>query len=372
MRRQRGYASRVLGIILIGTLVAGLFLGARKLFQSDPPADSDQSSDASSLLASEHQDQRAINSAGANPAARPELPLAPSVLVTQTPTLPAPTTKPVTPVTSIETPTPAPATQPLPILSSNDPFIDGRTAFDAGNFVQARQLLSQALASGRLPEPDARTTRDLLTQIGQATILSRKVYADDPYTLSYTVKTGDRLTTIAATNNVTWELLGRINGIADPRKMRLGQTLKLVKGPFHAVVSKSQFRMDIYLGTPGEPASVFVTSLPVGLGKDDSTPLGTWQVEPHKKLKNPTYFSPRGEGVIQADDPKNPLGEFWIGLTGIGGQALGKQSYGIHGTIEPDSIGKQESMGCIRLRNDDIALVFELLVEGKSTVLVKE
>ena len=77
-------------------------------------------------------------------------------------------------------------------------------------------------------------------------------------------------------------------------------------------------------------------SFPVGLGRDDSTPSGIWLVEPHKKLKDPTYYSPRGEGVIEAGDPKNPLGHRWIGLTGIDSHAVGKSSYGIHGTIEPD------------------------------------
>ena len=95
-------------------------------------------------------------------------------------------------------------------------------------------------------------------------------------------------------------------------------------------------------------------------------------VEPHNKIKKPTYYSPRGEGVIAADDPANPLGGYWIGLSGIDGQAVGKTSYGIHGTIHPESIGKMESMGCIRLKSEDIALVFEMLVEGKSTVVVKD
>ena len=57
---------------------------------------------------------------------------------------------------------------------------------------------------------------------------------------------------------------------------------------------------DTLLGSPGESGSMYITSFNVGLGKDDSTPTGTWQVEPHKKIKNPTYFSPRGEGVIEA------------------------------------------------------------------------
>lgn len=47
-------------------------------------------------------------------------------------------------------------------------------------------------------------------------------------------------------------------------------------------------------------------------------------------------------------------------------------SYGIHGTIDPDSIGKQSSLGCIRLHTDDIAMVYDMLVEGKSMVVLKE
>ena len=115
---------------------------------------------------------------------------------------------------------------------------------------------------------------------------------------------------------------------------------------------------------------MYITTYGVGLGKDDSTPTGSWMIK--DKVTHPTYYSPRGEGVINADDPKNPLGPYWLGLTGTDGHAVGKASYGIHGTIDPDSIGKMASMGCIRLHNEDIAMVYELLVEGKSTVLVKD
>jgi lipoprotein-anchoring transpeptidase ErfK/SrfK len=43
--------------------------------------------------------------------------------------------------------------------------------------------------------------------------------------------------------------------------------------------------------------------------------------------------------------PNNPVGLVWIDLTA--------PSYGIHGTPEPDKIGKTESHGCIRLTNWD-------------------
>ena len=268
-------------------------------------------------------------------------------------------------------PAPEPA-RPLALSATGNAITDGRRLYDAGELVAARSILNSALAAGQLTGNDRDVARDLLAKISQQVIFSKRIFKDDPYSSAYTVQSGDRLVRVAAGTAVTWELLGRVNGIPDPRKVRALQTIKLVKGPFHATISKSKFVMDIYLGAPGGASSVFVMSFPVGLGKDDSTPLGTWQVQPQSKLKNPTYYSPRGEGIIAADDPKNPLGEFWIGLTGIDGHAVNKASYGIHGTIDPASIGKEESMGCIRMKNEDVAIVYELLVEGKSQVVVKE
>lgn len=49
--------------------------------------------------------------------------------------------------------------------------------------------------------------------------------------------------------------------------------------------------------------------------------------------------------LIVKPGPNNPVGLVWIDLTA--------PSYGIHGTPEPDKIGKTESHGCIRLTNWD-------------------
>ena len=243
---------------------------------------------------------------------------------------------------------------------------------NGGDLLGARSVLNDALVSGRLSPSDSDAAKRMLAEINQTVVFSPKLASGDAFASSYTVKSGELLRSIADRFDVPWELLARLNNMPDPRKLRAGQSLKVVTGPFHAVVSKRRYTMDVYLGSPGERGSLYVRSFDVGLGADDSTPTGSWIVETHKKIKNPTYFSPRGEGVIAADDPKNPLGERWIGLTGIDGQAVGKQSYGIHGTIEPDSIGKQASMGCIRMRNEDVELMFDMMTEGKSVVVVRD
>jgi LysM repeat protein len=281
----------------------------------------------------------------------------------------APGTVQIIPLSTPHSTTPHSAPTPAP---AGDPVAEGKRKLDAGDLLGARKVLNGVLLTGTLNDIEAINVKSMLSQISQTVVFSPKRFADDEFGGTYSVQPGNILQKIAANHDVTTELLCRLNGLSDPRRLRAGATLKVLKGPFHGCVTKHNFTMEIWLGEPYQPGSYYVTTFPVGLGRDDSTPTGKWMVEPQRKLKNPTYYSPRGEGVIAADDPKNPLGEFWIGLTGIDGHAVGKQSYGIHGTIEPDSIGKQSSMGCIRMHNEDVAQVFELLVEGKSTVTVRD
>jgi lipoprotein-anchoring transpeptidase ErfK/SrfK len=311
----------------------------------------------------------AIGNPMLGPSTRPADSLTPAIWnAPATPAAPAPVVK--TEVVNVPTAAPLPA---APVVNSSSRALEeAKTKTDSGDLLSARKTLNDALCAGSLSASDADSVRKQLAQINQTVVFSSKHFSDDPFGGNYTVKPGEKLSSIAGQHETTWELLLRLNNMSDPRKLRAGQTLKIMKGPFHAVVTKSKFTMDIYLGSPGENGSMYITTFPVGLGRDDSTPTGTWMVEPHHKIKHPTYYSPRGEGVIAAEDPKNPLGPFWIGLSGTDGHAVGRLSYGIHGTIEPDSIGKMASLGCIRMQNSDVALVFELLVEGKSTVIVRD
>jgi lipoprotein-anchoring transpeptidase ErfK/SrfK len=281
----------------------------------------------------------------------------------------APTTRP--------SDTSSPATRPaapvrLAAATSAQPLVDAKSKKDAGDLLSARALLNGALEGGRLSAADAESARQSLGEINETLVFSKNRFKDDTLQEGYQVQSGERLARIADRFGVTWELLCKINGLPDARKVRAGQWIKVIHGPFHAVVTKSAFRLDVYLGSPGEPGSLYIRSFPIGLGKDNSTPTGSWVVQHGNKLHPATYYSPRGEGPIDANDPKNPLGGYWMGLEGVAGEAVDKHSYGIHGTIEPDSIGKQASMGCIRLRHDDIAFLYDLLVEGKSKVVIKD
>ena len=249
---------------------------------------------------------------------------------------------------------------------------EGIAMIDAGETVEARRRLSGLLFdhADRLSARDAAMIRDRLNTINADLIYSDRIAPGDPLAESHEVKEGEILIRIAPRYHVPYAFIERINNIPASR-LRAGQDIKVIRGPFHARVSKRDFRLDVYLEEP-DGGPIYVTSFPVGLGENDSTPLGLWKAEAGKKVVNPNWSNPRGGEYFAADDPKNPLGEFWIGLTGIDERTWDKQSYGIHGTIEPDSIGKQSSMGCIRLGDGDIEALYSMLQDGQSLVEVVE
>ncbi|MEK6799166.1 MAG: L,D-transpeptidase family protein [Planctomycetota bacterium] len=256
-----------------------------------------------------------------------------------------------------------PIPQPAVPKSADTLIVAGREALARGDLLIGRAKLSEALQLG-VDQLTAAALRNELLPIGAETILSPRIVDNDPLVTRYVIQTGDSLAKIAAMYKVSPELLASVNGMADKNLIRAGQTIKVVKGPFRAVVRKQEFVLEVYLG------DTFVRHFRVGLGAADSTPTGDWEVG--TKLINPTYYPPRGGGIVSADDPANPLGERWIGLLGVSGSAVGQQRYGVHGTSEPDSIGKNASLGCIRLVNDDVELVYAYLVEKHSTVTVIE
>lgn len=234
--------------------------------------------------------------------------------------------------------------------------------------IEARVALTQALDSGVLEPATARRLRQTLTELNERLVFSPEIVVGDPFSFGYTIRSGDALARLPRAQGLAtdWRFIQRVNRIQRPQAIRAGQNIKLVTGPFHAVVYKRQFRMDVYMGDGAE--RVYVRSFPVGLGEYDSTPVGTFKVRPNSKLINPEWVNPRTGERFLPDDPMNPIGEHWIGLVGVSDGVRDLGGYGIHGTIEPDSIGRQASMGCIRMGADDVAVIYELLVEDHSTI----
>ena len=250
---------------------------------------------------------------------------------------------------------------------------EGEDLWAANKPLEARDRLNRALFDPRASRAQQAQARALLSQVNDLLVFSPRVVPGDPLARTYEIQPGDILSRIARDESVRtdWRALLRINKIADARRIRVGQKIKLLQGPFHAVVHKSSYRVDFFADIKDSAGNnLYVCSRPCGLGEYDSTPTGLFKVRRDSKLINPHWVNPRTGERFDADDPENPIGEYWIGLEGIDEETSTLLGYGIHGTIEPESIGGQESMGCIRMLPDDVALAYELLVMDLSQVEV--
>ena len=237
-------------------------------------------------------------------------------------------------------------------------------AIAATDPVKARRALSEALLSGTLPPMESKQASDALAKIAAQLVFTPVFNASDPYFFQYTVQAGDSLEKIVRKHKIgcDWRLVARINNIKRPEAIRVGQRLKLPKGPFSAVVTKRDYRVDLCMGAGSD--RVVMTSLPCGLGSANGTPTGRFRVRPGSKLLNPEWTHPVTGQHYKADDALNPIGEHWLGLEGIEASNSSLAGYGMHGTVEPESIGRDMSLGCVRLIADDVAIVWETLGDG--------
>ena len=172
-----------------------------------------------------------------------------------------------------------------------------------------------------------------------------------PGSVLYEIKAGDNLTKIAKEFKTTPELIEKSNSLSAD-KIIPGRKIKVWKVPFSILVDKSQ---NILILKAGE--EVFKTYI-VSTGTSNSTPVGTFKIV--NKLPNPTWF--KAGTVVPPDSPENILGSRWMGFDLSG--------YGIHGTTDPQSLGKQATQGCVRLSNSEVEELYIIVPVGTEVAVV--
>ena len=113
---------------------------------------------------------------------------------------------------------------------------------------------------------------------------------------------------------------------------------------------------------------------PVGIGKSGwDTPMGPTKII--SKIKHPSWTVPKSikefrasKGDILPDvvpaGPDNPLGDYALRLS--------YHNYLIHGTNLPAGVGRRSSAGCIRLYDDNIETLFNLVKVGTKVLIINE
>lgn len=170
----------------------------------------------------------------------------------------------------------------------------------------------------------------------------------------------------AERGHCTVALLGRLNPGVNLKSLKVGQSINIPNISDHPATAKAT-ALEVDLGTKiirakngDRVVGLYHCSIAADRRK---RPTETCKVA--TVVENPKYwFDPVNwpevkdvrEKLIIPAGPRNPVGSCWIGLT--------KEGYGIHGTPEPENIGKTGSHGCFRLTNWDALRLAKMVDVG--------
>ncbi len=182
--------------------------------------------------------------------------------------------------------------------------------------------------------------KTLCGELNEKRLYSRTVL---PNFINHEVSSGESLALIAQKYNSTVDLIMKTNALKSSR-LRPHNHLKIFTGTFSTQISKTENTLTLL-----ENDEFFKEYL-VGTGKDNTTPVGDFEIT--SKQANPIWYRPDGS-IIPFGNKENLLGTRWMSINYPG--------YGIHGTWDSESLGKQSSAGCVRLRNADVEELFTIL-----------
>ncbi|MDD4270260.1 MAG: LysM peptidoglycan-binding domain-containing protein [Pirellulaceae bacterium] len=228
-----------------------------------------------------------------------------------------------------------------------DFLASARRDLDQGRLAETLAILSARYGEPDQTEAEVAALTALLDQVAGSVIYSTEHWLQP----AHVVRPGETLEQIAEQYNVPWELLAKINGVRDRRALTAGQQLKVVRGPFRAVVHLDSHEMVLWL------EDLYAGRFPIGVGAEPPELEGQFTVR--EKMAEPVYHGPAGR-VIAAGDPINPLGKLRIGLN---------DSVAIHGTNDPARIGSTGGPGSVCLADRDIDDVFDILSVGSQIVI---
>jgi lipoprotein-anchoring transpeptidase ErfK/SrfK len=224
---------------------------------------------------------------------------------------------------------------------------DAQQAFLKQDFLKAKKLYKKIIKNIE-DTNKIKVIQKRLEDINMKIIFSPIM---DECGVEYVVNPDDALIKIAKKFNTTVNLIKRANYL-DSDIIRPGDKLKVNTCKFSIVIDKSQNLL--FLKREDEVVKTYV----VATGKNNSTPIGNFKIV--NKLINPTWY--KTGAIIPPDSPDNILGSRWMGFNIKG--------YGIHGTTNPTDLGKQITMGCIRMRNKDVEEIFDIVPIGTEVTIV--
>jgi hypothetical protein len=157
------------------------------------------------------------------------------------------------------------AATPPPSAAFASAWADAHVKLAAGRYAEALAVLSVWLDDPSLGLEESQRLEELLGQLAGTVIYSRQDLLLPPHI----VAPDETLPSIAAKLSVPWQLLAKINGIEDPAVLVVGEPLKVLSGPFDAVVSVSRRRLSLQVG------GNYAGSFPVVVGRQVEERVGS-------------------------------------------------------------------------------------------------
>ena len=288
------------------------------------------------------------------PEPAPSAPAEPTPEPTPAAIEPTPQPEPAAPVQPEPAPTPEPTAAQTEIAEG---LAQAKSLLNAEKAYEARKALTDLILVAQEGAQREEIKR-LLDTINARLFFSRERSEDS---IVYKIERGDSLNKIAlrqGKDGYYAELLQRLNGIKDAGRIRVGMQVKIPRGTFSVRVEKGGHRLIVFLN------GHYIKEYPIAIGAPlTPTPVETFQIA--SKKKNPQWYAPDGN-VYPYGHPKNVLGTRWLGFN----EKAQYQSYGIHGTADPDSIGQNVSNGCVRMLNKDVEELFSMLSVGENVAIV--
>lgn len=244
---------------------------------------------------------------------------------------------------------PAPVSSAAPSDAGLALLTEARRLKAEGQLLETRDKAYEILSVSKNAVAIEEATR-MLGEVNVELVLTPRAM---PEKTDYTVQPGDSLVVLAKKYNTTVDAIRKGNRISGS-VIRVNDRMRIFTGKFSIRVSKTKNILDLYLNDR------LFKRYPVGTGEFGRTPVGDFAIV--EKIAQPTWWRPDGKAVPYGDT-NNVLGTHWLSLNIPG--------YGIHGTWEPDTIGKQASAGCIRLLNQDVEELFTLVPEGTPVVIAE-
>ncbi|MEO2045786.1 MAG: LysM peptidoglycan-binding domain-containing protein [Pirellulales bacterium] len=240
-------------------------------------------------------------------------------------------------------------------------------ALDRGELSQALLLLSDWYGDPSLAPEEIEEVNSLLSQLAGSVIYSTEHRLVSPYV----VKAGDHLEDIAKQYQVPWKLLAKINGIDRPNQLQPGQELKVLRGPFSALIDLDDRKMTIML------ARRYAGKFAIDIDPQVTVEEGQWKVE--QKLVTPGSLN-LGSSV-SATTPVGQIASSSVAQRAL--RATEEQSLILTklssensqiavlrgpGTVSP-GVSTEPENRVIRLSANDVENVFDILSVGSNVII---